>query len=316
MTAKTIAARRTGTVPARLHAMPKTLVLLNARAGTLLDSGTDAVVSALKSALGGGGEAPEIRLLAPKEMAGAIAQAARGDCDTLVIGGGDGSVSAAAAALAGSDKILGVLPFGTLNLLAHDLGMPREPQEAIAALAGAKPRRIDLASVAGRPFHSLSGLGFFSQMARAREEVRGHPLGRFLGVGLAAVRALRRTETFTLDISADGRHAQLAALAVLVTNNRFGPDWRRERLDGGVLEILIAENAGALAKLKASAELVTGTWRESVGIRSIVTRNLTIRRHRHRVWAATDGELSREPIPLRYEIMPGALNALAVARTA
>jgi diacylglycerol kinase family enzyme len=291
--------------------MPKTLVLLNARAGTLLDSGTDAAVSALKSTLRGGGEALEIRLLAPEEMAPAVAAAARGPCGTIVIGGGDGSVSAAAAALAGSEKILGVLPFGTLNLLARDLGMPAEPQAAIAALAEARPRRIDLASVGGRPFHSLSGLGFFSQMARAREEVRGHPLGRFLGVGLAAVRALRRTATFTLDISADGRHAQVSALAVLVTNNRFGPDWRRAQLDGGVLEILIAENAGALAKLKASAELITGTWRESVGIRSIVARNLTISRHRHRVWAATDGELSRELIPLRYEIMPGALHALA-----
>ena len=149
-------------------------------------------------------------------------------------------------------------------------------------------------------------------MARAREEVRGHPLGRFLGVGLAALRALRRTATFTLEISADGRRSTAEALAVLVTNNRFGPDWRRARLDEGLLEILIAENAGALAKLKASADLVTGGWRESEGIRSIVAREVTISRHRRRVWTATDGELSREPIPLRYEIVPGALNALAV----
>ena len=65
---------------------------------------------------------------------------------------------------------------------------------------------------------------------------------------------------------------------MLITNNRFGPDWRRERLDEGVLEILIAENAGALAKLKASADLVTGGWRESEGIRSIVAREVTISR--------------------------------------
>jgi diacylglycerol kinase family enzyme len=291
--------------------MSKTLVLLNARAGTLIDSGTDKVVSALKSALAG--RQTDIRLLKPRDMAPAIAEAARGPHETIVVGGGDGSVSAAAAALAGSEKVLGVLPFGTLNLLARDLGMPSDPKEAIAALADAQPRRIDLASVAGRPFHSLSGLGFFSQMARAREEVRGHPLGRFLGVGLAALRALRRTAIFTLDISADGRRSSAEALAVLVTNNRFGTDWRRERLDAGSLEILIAENAGALAKLKASADLVTGGWRESVGIRSIIAREVTILRHRRRVWTATDGELSREPIPLRYEVLPGALNVLAVA---
>jgi diacylglycerol kinase family enzyme len=117
---------------------------------------------------------------------------------------------------------------------------------------------------------------------------------------------------FTLDIDADGSHSSVEALAVLVTVNRFGPDWRRERLDGGAIEILIAENAGALAKLRASADLVTGGWRESEGIRSIVARELTISRRRRRVWTATDGELSREAIPLRYQAMPGALNVLAV----
>ena len=292
--------------------MPKTLVLLNARAGTLIDNGADNIVSALKSSLAR--RHTDIRLLQPHDMAPAIAQAARGSHDTIIVGGGDGSVSSAAAALAGTQKVLGVLPFGTLNLLARDLGMPSDPKEAIAALASAQQRRIDLGSVGGRPFHSLSGLGFFSQMARAREEVRAHPLGRFLGVALAALRAVRRTATFTLEISADGRHSSAEALAVLITNNRFGPDWRRKRLDEGVLEILIAENAGGLAKLKASADLVTGSWRESDGIRSIIAREVTITRHRHKVWTATDGELSREPIPLRYRIVPQALIALAAEK--
>ena len=96
----------------------------------------------------------------------------------MVVGGGDGSVSAAANALAGTGKTLGVLPFGTLNLLARDLAMPANIEEAIEALGAAQPRKIDLARVNGRFFHSLSGLGFFSQMARAREEVRGHPFGQ------------------------------------------------------------------------------------------------------------------------------------------
>lgn len=302
-------APRTELQSARLPAMRKTLVLLNARAGTLIDSGADSIVSALKSSLDG--RQTDVRLLQPHDMAAGIAAAARGSHDTIIVGGGDGSVSCAAAALAGTQKVLGVLPFGTLNLLARDLGMPSDPKEAIAALASAKQRRIDLGSVGGRPFHSLSGLGFFSQMARAREEVRAHPLGRFLGVALAAMRAVRRTATFTLEIAADGRHSSAEALAVLITNNRFGPDWRRKQLDEGVLEILIAENAGGLAKLKASADLVTGGWRESDGIRSIIAREVTISRYRRKVWTATDGELSREPIPLRYRIVPKALVALA-----
>jgi diacylglycerol kinase family enzyme len=192
--------------------------------------------------------------------------------------------------------------------------MPAELDAAIAALAAAAPRRIDLASLNGRAFHSLSGLGFFSQMARAREETRGHPLGRMLGVGLAGLRALRRTGRFSIAVEADGRREEIDALAVLVTNNRFDADWQRTRLDAGLIELHIAEDAGALGKLRTSASLLTGGWRDTPGIRSITAREVTIAHVRRRAWAATDGELARERVPLRYAALPGVLNVLAAAQ--
>lgn len=292
--------------------MKRVLVLLNARAGTLLDAGTDSIVAQIEEVLRPRCEGLDIRLLQPRELAPAINEAARGPHDTVILGGGDGSVSAAVAAFAGSDKLLGVLPFGTMNLLGRDLGMPADPSEAVAALASVEPRRIDLAEVNGRPFHTLSGLGFFSQMARAREEVRGHPLGRFVSIVLAWFRALLRTTPFEIDIVINGRREQVRALAVLTTNNRFGADWRRVRLDEGVLEIHIVEDQGTLTKLKASAALLTGAWRTEEQIRSMVTTDLTITRRRHRAWASTDGELLRERVPLRYRILPQALTVLSV----
>ena len=131
--------------------MKHVLVLLNARAGTLLDMGATRVVDEIKSALQPHCERLDVRLLSPREMRRAIADAAVGRHDTVIIGGGDGSVSAAVAAFSGSDKVLGVLPFGTMNLLARDLGMPTDPRAAVAALAAAVPRRIDLAEINGRP---------------------------------------------------------------------------------------------------------------------------------------------------------------------
>jgi diacylglycerol kinase family enzyme len=292
--------------------MKRVLVLLNARAGTLLDAGTERIVAQIEATLKPRCESLEVRLLQPRELSRAIADAARGPHDTLIVGGGDGSASAAVAAFAGTDKVLGVLPFGTMNLLARDLGMPGDPREAVAALATIEPRRIDLAEVNGRPFHTLSGLGFFSQMARAREEVRGHPLGRFVSLVLAWFRALIRTAPFTIDIVLDSRSERVQAVAVLVTNNRFGADWRRARLDEGVLEMHIAEDRGTLTKLKASAALLTGAWRTEQQIRSIVATDLTIVNRRRHAWASTDGELGRERVPLRYRVLPGALTVLAV----
>jgi len=296
--------------------MKHVLVLLNARAGTLIDIGATRVVAQIETALQPQCERLDIRLLKPRGLQKAIADAATGNHDTVIIGGGDGSVSAAVAAFAGGDKVLGVLPFGTMNLLARDLGFSPDPPTAIAALASAAPRRIDLAAINGRPFHTLSGLGFFSHMARAREEVRGHPLGRLASVLLAWFRALRRTAPFSIDVVTDGRRERFTALAALVTSNRFAADWRRPRLDQGLLELHIVQDQGALTKLKAGAALVTGSWRDEPGIRNIVAREITVATERRHTHAATDGELVRERLPLRYRALPAALTVLSVSRDA
>src|SRR5688572_14437989 len=101
--------------------MRRMLVLLNVRAGALLDRGTADLHNIVRNALAG--VAPEIDVELAEGMAivRAIEVAARGPHDALVVGGGDGSVSIAARALAGSGKALGVLPLGTLNLLGKDL---------------------------------------------------------------------------------------------------------------------------------------------------------------------------------------------------
>ena len=285
-------------------------VILNARAGALLGRDPAEVKKEIADVLAGEGGRVEVALEAGRAITGAIDRAASGAYDTLVVGGGDGSVSYAAAKLAGGDKALGVLPLGTMNLLGRDLGMPAALPGMLEALARAKPRRIDLATLNGRPFHSLSGIGFFSQMARAREEARNLP-GRLLQVGAAALRAFTRTGRFTLAIDVDGKSREIDTYAVLVTCNRFGgKGWRREALDGGALEIHIARDEGSLARLKAGADLLTGHWRDNPGIESYLAKKVVIAAARRRVYVATDGERRRESVPLRYAIRPRALNVL------
>jgi diacylglycerol kinase family enzyme len=291
--------------------MRSVLVLLNAQAGTLIDAGTEDIVRQINETLKPRCESLEVCLLQPRALPEAIRKAVLGPHDTVIVGGGDGTANAAAAAFTSTDKVLGVLPFGTMNLLAGDLGMPSDPHAAVAALSDVAPRRIDLAEINGRPFHTLSGLGFFSQMARAREEVRGHPVGRLASVLVAGFRALTRTTSFTIDVLLDGRRERVRAFAVLVTNNRLAADWRRARLDEGVLELHLVEDRGTLTKLRASAALLTGAWRTEQHIRSIVTSDLTITRRRRHSWASTDGELARERMPLRYRALPGALTVLS-----
>ncbi|HSI40560.1 MAG TPA: diacylglycerol kinase family protein [Xanthobacteraceae bacterium] len=297
--------------------MQHVLVLLNAHAGTLLDRNADEVRAIVERGLAEGGRQVEVRLLEGEELARAIRGAGRGPHDTVVVGGGDGSVSLAARSLTHSDKTLGIIPLGTINLLAGDIGMPADLATAVAALSKADVRRIDLGTLNGRPFHTISGTGFFSQMARAREAARhisigSFKLGRFMAVGIAAFQAVRRAGRFTLDIDIDGRPMTVDAFAALVSVNRFtGPGWRRARLDEGRLEIHIAEDRGALAKLRAGADLMADVWRDNPGILSFEGQQITVaRRRRSRTWVSTDGELSRERVPLRYRIRPASLSLL------
>lgn len=290
--------------------MHKTLVVLNNRAGTLLDRNPMEVKASLQRHFGSRGRTVDVVLTHGRGLCRAINRGTTSDYDTLIVGGGDGSVGYAAQRVAASGQVLGVLPLGTMNLLARDLGIPADLDRALDALDDATPQMIDLGVLNNRMFHTLSGVGFFSQMARAREEMRDLP-GRVLRVAAAAVRALYRAGRLTLEITIDGKAQQSDVVSVLVTVNCFtGQAWRRERLDAGTLEVHIAHETNALGKLKAGADLLTGGWRDNPAIESFRAQRVVIKSGRRRSWVTTDGELVREHVPLVYDIQRRGLKVL------
>jgi diacylglycerol kinase family enzyme len=136
--------------------MRKVLVVLNSRAGALLRREAAEVKREVVQGLAQRGRTIEVVLAHGARIARAIDRGTEGDHDTVVVGGGDGSASYAAQRLAGTDKVLGVLPLGTLNLLARDIGMPASLDASLPALSAAAPRAVDLGLLNGRPFHTLS----------------------------------------------------------------------------------------------------------------------------------------------------------------
>ena len=97
--------------------------------------------------------------------------AERGD-PLLIVGGGDGTISAAAGALAGTGTALGILPLGTLNHFARDLGIPLDLDEAALTIARGKERRVDVAEMNGRTFINNSAVGLYPLMVIDRERSR------------------------------------------------------------------------------------------------------------------------------------------------
>lgn len=294
--------------------MARCLVLLNPRAGTLKDldaaSGPDAPAERIDAAFAAAGKQVDVRMAPPRDLGAVLDELGPGDAhDEIIVGGGDGSLSRSLKKLLASGKTFGVLPFGTMNLLARDLGVPDDMEAAIGALARAVPRRIDLASVNGKPFHSISGLGFFAQMARARENARGlKGFGRHAGFGYAALRAFFRSGRSRYALVIDGAPIRVEATAVLVTNNAFAEGGRRRpRLDEGKIEVIVA-HAGTLGqRMRLGFDVMRGRWRTNPLIESFRATTAVVEKgRRRRVWVATDGELIRDACPVRYAAMPGA----------
>ncbi|MDR4305693.1 hypothetical protein IHQ68_03525 [Chelatococcus sambhunathii] len=301
--------------------MAKCLVLLNPRAGTLKDlreeAGSKDPADLVGQAFRRAGKEVDVRMAPPRDLGAVLDELGRGDDhEEIIVGGGDGSLSRSLGRLLATGKVFGVLPFGTMNLLARDLGVPAEMDEAIRALSRAEPTRIDLAAINGRPFHSISGLGFFTQMARAREAARGlQGLGRYAAFGYAAFRAFFRSGRSRYQLVIDGAPVKVEATAVLVTNNAFGDgSWRRERLDRGEIEVIVAHAGGWRDRFRLGAQVLTGGWRSNRLIEIFEARTAVVEKTRRtRVWVATDGELTRERCPVVYETMPGAARMLRPA---
>lgn len=290
--------------------MRRMLVVLNANAGTVRDLGAEALRRQVDAALTTRDIDVEVKVLEGEAMSAAIRSAPAQGYDTVVVGAGDGTVSYAASVFANTETVLGILPLGTMNLLAYNIGLPRDLEGALAALHAAEPRRVDLGMINGRPFHGVSGLGFFSQMALERERLR-EKRGRIAGWLIALVKAVLRAGRFSLELEIEGQRTPIEAYAALVTVNAFdAPGWRRSRLDGGHLEVLVAEDRGTLARIKAGADVLTEAWRDNPGIHVFTTTRVSIHARRRRAWVATDGEVVRETLPLNYAVAPGALRLL------
>ncbi|MDO9709008.1 diacylglycerol/lipid kinase family protein [Paracraurococcus lichenis] len=294
--------------------MRRVAVVINARSGGLL--GRERAAEEVAEHLAATGlEAVIIHEAEEPELCARLDRAVAAGADAVVVGGGDGSIAAAAQRLAGTGIALGILPCGTMNMLARDLAIPLDLEEASAVLARGEVRAIDVAEVNGHAFLCMSVLGLPTALGRHRERQRGGGIGARLRLALGALRTLWRYRPMGLDIALDGGAPQpLRARAFAVTNNAyaegFGALFMRERLDRGELVLYRARHFGAWWIVRMLAAMALGAWRRRPEIEERAARQVAIGSRRRTLRVMNDGEaLLLEP-PLRYAIRPGALRVI------
>jgi diacylglycerol kinase family enzyme len=236
--------------------------------------------------------------------------------DAVVVGGGDGTIAAAAGKLMGTGTALGILPLGTMNMLAKDLGIPLRLEAAAEALARGSIRAIDVADVNGHVYLCNSVIGSPSWLGRHRERHRGKAsLRTRLAFAIAALRADWRHPPMRLRLQVDGRRpVRLWTRALAVANNRyaegFGMVMARPRLDGGELMLYVARRYGLWWWVRLMVGMFLGSWRGSRLVHERPALEVTIHSPRTALHVMSDGEAALIPPPLVYRIHPGALRVI------
>lgn len=297
------------------------LLILNDRAGSLNGDKDAATPDAVLAALRAGGLSVDLRPAPPNGLAETLAAAVAERPGAIIVGGGDGTVSSAARVLADTRIPLGVLPLGTLNHFAKDLGLPADWKEAAAALGRARTRELDVIEVNGRVFVNNCSIGSYAEAVRKRDRLRRERgSGKRWAMLLATFDVLRQLRRLRVRLEVDGDVVALRTPFVLVANNRYSGhllDQRlRDRLDGGKLWIYTtrADRPLALLQLAWRALLwkldeVEGL-RESSGVNAVLTVTST-----RPTPVAVDGELVDLTPPLRFRVRPRALTVLVPEST-
>jgi diacylglycerol kinase family enzyme len=239
----------------------------------------------------------------------------RGD-PLLIVGGGDGTISAAAGVLAGTRTKLGILPLGTLNHFAKDLGVPIAIEEAAALIATGKARGVDIAEVNGRVFINNSAVGLYPLMVLDRD-LQQKRLGRSkrLAMIVASARTLLRFGHYRLALTVNDRQSRIDTPLLFVGNNDYrldlGAPGRRESLDDGRLSVFVMRKKTRRGFVAASIRALFERSRPDDMVRIEDVERLLVASRRSTLVVSLDGEVQGIAPPLDYRVRKRALEVIA-----
>jgi diacylglycerol kinase family enzyme len=233
-------------------------------------------------------EAEVVMLDDPATLPDALDRLAASGVRALGIAGGDGSINTAAGVALRHRLPLVVVPAGTLNHLARDLGV-ETVEDAIDAVRAGEAVEIDVGWIADRPFLNTASFGSYVEIVDAREALEGR-IGKWPALVVALARVLRHGDAIDVDI--DGEQQSL--WVAFVGNCAYRPDglaptWR-DRLDDGLLDVRVAVAGEPFCRTRLVLAAATGRLSRSPVFRTWRTTNMHISSADGPLRLARDGE--------------------------
>ncbi|HMJ26770.1 MAG TPA: diacylglycerol kinase family protein [Pyrinomonadaceae bacterium] len=287
-------------------------VIINARSGVGYEGETRSRLSEIFETIGVHADISVAESGA--EIVRLAEKAVRGDWSVVIAGGGDGTMNMVASHLSGTDKVLGVLPLGTLNHFAKDLKIPLDLEGAVETALSGRAVNVDVGDVNGRIFLNNSSLGLYPSIVRERQKKQRLGSGKWPAFAWAAITAFRRYPFLHVRLDAGGEKFELKTPFVFVGNNEYLMErldiGGRARLDQGVLSVYVTDRTSRWGLVRLALRALLGRLREERDFRALLTQEVTIETRHKRLQVAFDGEVEVLHRPLHYRSRPGALRVM------
>jgi diacylglycerol kinase (ATP) len=307
--------------------MRKAMVLYNPLSGRRRESRVADVEAALSVLLKAGVKASAAPTRAASDATDQTRQALAAGCDTIFACGGDGTVHDVLQGLVGTDAALAIIPLGTANSLAHDLGLPLFPVDAARAALTAKPRRIAVGQISYQDFSGNRATRYFTVLVGIGVDAhlfyKLAPLAkRRFGMAAYCAKAIRlwlthRMETFEVELKEESRQANVSQL-LAVRIRDFGGVLRQlapgASLDRDDLRLVVFHTRSRVAYLRYVLRGLFGTNWNVPGIELLHSTSATCRtasrNAKPRIFVEADGELLGT-LPAEISVVQDALTLLA-----
>ena len=229
----------------------------------------------------------------------------------FIAAGGDGTVHHVLQAVVQSEAMLAVLPLGTYNHFARDLGIPLDWREALDVALNGDSRQIDTGRINDRFFVNNVSIGLYPELVAKREE-RGRDYPRWKARLFALYTTLRKYPHVTLSVETEHHSEVLRTHVFMVSNNRYdlervGIEASREMLTEGRLSVYWLPHTSRLRLTRFLARYATGRVRTIPGFRSFKTLRMRVQTPRPHLKVGIDGEVFTLPTPLVLTAVPQSL---------